>query len=126
MPFPVLGPTSRWSPITPYESRASRVVAQSVTSLGQTKYAYSDDLAIVNVPCRVGPYVEERPNSSERIVGGRESNLPERVVAFPALYESFQTVDRIRVDGTEYGITAVEHDGSKTHTRLRIILNKRP
>jgi hypothetical protein len=125
--FVVRGPQSHWvNKEVVYPWRGTRLIATPTASGGQTRYTYSPDPDITNVYCRRAPFIEERPMAAERTTGGRNSYLPEYVLAFPMYYPQFTTIDRILVDDVEYGILAVECDGNKTYTRLRLVLNARP
>jgi hypothetical protein len=77
------------------------------------------------VPCRVAPLIEDRPASRE---DRREYATVGRTELHIALRGYYPTINssghRFLVDGVRYNITAVEHDGNKKRTRLRVELVK--
>jgi hypothetical protein len=97
----------------------SRSVTQSGS--GQPVATYATSLVNhVNLPCRLAPYIKERPVSGEE----RRSTGTFVTDTFHCLLFGYQPLITEEmhavIDSVEYGILAVQHDGGLAMTRLRV------
>ena len=105
-----------------YPSRCTIRMQTVVVVKGQATYETSD--LIVDIPCRVAPDILERPTDSEKPGQPFVYTSIRRRVALARYVPQIQAHTQMTavIDGTEFNILGVEHDGNKTYTRLRVEL----
>ncbi len=109
-----------------YESLATlRPPTQTESTTGGLINTFADSVvaAYVNMPCRIAPYVLERPREQEF---NRQRTMEFDARFHVSIAKSIPIVPetlalyQIKVDGVVYQIIAVEPDGSGQTTRLLV------
>jgi hypothetical protein len=81
----------------------------------------SDDPTLVDIQCRKTPLILQRPATGEEVVDFVTMvDVTQEMVALKGYYPQIDEVDRFLIDGVNWDIKTVEHDGNHVYTRLRL------
>lgn len=115
---------TNWLPVQAYPSLASVLAeTQSKDASAETDitYAISSDPNLVDMECRFAPLIEVRPSGGEVVGPIVTTTTTEKMVSLKTYRPEITERDKLRVDGIDYDVLKVEHDGSMAYTRLRIM-----
>lgn len=93
--------------------------AQDVDS-GNWVQAYSNLTAHVNIACRVGPLVIDRPSTEVSRREGQEIRYKDLHALLQGYYPLVRMTMYALIDGYRYRIDNIQHDGNHLTTRFRI------
>lgn len=85
---------------------------------GQPADTFADLADHVNLSCRIAP--EPNSRSGERDAANRTTSEHTHIVDLRGYYPNISEVHQAIVDGATYDIEAVEHDGNKVTTRMKV------
>lgn len=98
------------------------VPASSTQASGQLFPAlqYSNQLGMVNIPCRIAPDQYQTPTDNERKSMETAATVTKRTVKLNGYYPTIKPRNhRAVVDGVAYWIRGVESDSERAHTWLQ-------
>jgi hypothetical protein len=92
----------------------------AVTSSGRPDPTYSAVAGMEGIPCRRAPLTLNQPAEREKRQEHKQRGTEEYHIFLQSMFVSITGDMVAEVDGVQYGIVGLEHDGQKTQTRLRV------
>lgn len=114
----------QWLPVPAFPSLCSVLSETAVEHpSGQTTFDFliSSDPNLVDMSCRTTPLIEQRPSGGELVGPITTTVTNEEMLALNTYRPEIEEKDRLIVDGVEYDIIKIEHDGNRAYTRIRIL-----
>ncbi len=123
MRYPLIDARLKKHIIQHWPSRCTiKTVNYTVTSSNQKlASSYSDVVGMVDIPCRLAPFIETRITDTERRTTQVETKQVQRTCKLSGYYPQIDTRRMVAViDAIVYSIRANEPDSESLSTRIRL------